>query len=281
MRPVIIAFAVALGGLAVSIEADGTSINTCQPHDWGSFFEVLAGSGYEGETFASLEPRGYEPSGEWKGSKHCLSGFCIYWTRLRDIVLVTKQSKDYSIRDQVSQLSESPLFSLMNKQQEDDMFYESEIPGKGIGLIAKRLIRKGESVMKRQPSLLVQVEAQARTDVHVRDILYGQAMDGMRDIDRNRVMGMMGSDLGDKIDKNCFRLRINDHENNDSGDHYIGCYPDIARLNHDCRPRYVTDAHWALTDFLISSYLSIASYTRSIILRTVSPLYEILTLAKS
>ncbi|KAF3055351.1 N-lysine methyltransferase SMYD2-B [Trichoderma lentiforme] len=141
--------------------------------------------------------------------------------------------------DQVSQLSESLSFSLMNKQQEDDMFYESEIPGKGIGLIAKRLIRKGETVMKRQPSLLVQVETQARTDVHVRDILYGQAMDGMRDLDRSRVMGMTGSDLGDKIDKNCFRLRINDDENSDSGDHYIGCYPDIARLNHDCRPSLV------------------------------------------
>ncbi|KAL6786336.1 lysine methyltransferase [Trichoderma sp. SZMC 28012] len=104
------------------------------------------------------------------------------------------------------------------------MFYESEIPGKRIGLIAKRLIRKGETVMKRQPSLLVQVETQARTDVHVRYILYGQAMDGMRDLDRSR------------IDKNCFRLHINDDENNNSGDHYIGCYPDIARLNHDCRP---------------------------------------------
>ncbi|KAG8415778.1 SET domain-containing protein 5 [Metarhizium acridum] len=241
MRQVIVALVLALTRIAASMEVDKTPIASCQSNDSVSLFELPARHEYDGTYLVNPEARGHEPRGKWKGPEYCLSGFCTYGTPLRDIALVTRNSKADNIIAQLSQLSELPPSSLTNEQQEDDMFYESDIPGKGIGLIAGRPIRRGEIVMKKRPSLLVQVEIQARTDVHVRDILYGHAMDRMRDRDRGRVMGMIGSDLGDKIDKNCFRLRISTDENADGGDHHIGCYPDVARLNHDCRPSLVYD----------------------------------------
>ena len=239
MYQAIVAFVLVLPRLAATIDAGEASIATCKASHPVYLFETPFGHEHDKRCVVNSETSGYEPDEKWTGPKYCLSGFCTYWTRRRDFALVMRNSTAEQVIGQLSQLPEFISSLKTNERQENGMFYESDIPGKGIGLIAKRPIRKGEIVMKRQPSLLVQVETQARIDVDLRDRLYSHAMDRMRERDRSLVMGMMGSDLGDKIDKNCFRLRTNEVEsdNGDGGDHYIGCYPDVARLNHDCRPR--------------------------------------------
>ncbi|EAQ86247.1 hypothetical protein CHGG_07500 [Chaetomium globosum CBS 148.51] len=120
---------------------------------------------------------------------------------------------------------------------EEKSFRVAEIAGKGIGLIATRPIKRGVMVMVRQPSLLVQVAAQARTDVHLRNRIYATVLEKLGVQTRGQLLGMVGRDLGDKIDKNCFRLRASGEKaGGDGGNDYIACYPEVAMLNHDCRP---------------------------------------------
>jgi hypothetical protein len=177
--------------------------------------------------------------GNWEGPGYCLAGFCTYWTELRDIALISRNSTAGRIIAQVSQTQAV----LLNKQAEDDTFSEREIAGKGIGLVAARHIRKGEIVLKRRPSFLVQVEAEARTKLHVRDEIYRHALEGMNDQDRASLLRMMGSDLGDKIDKNCFRLRLKSDENSNDGDHLIGCFPTCLVHHRSCTATQSTNKH--------------------------------------
>ncbi|KAK1752310.1 hypothetical protein QBC47DRAFT_306708 [Echria macrotheca] len=204
--------------------------------------------------------------GRWEGPANCLHGFCLYSTARRDSVLVTNGENAKAVMSMLS-VDQRRAHGSSNQAQEEEMFRVAEVPGKGIGLIAKRLIREGDEVMVRRPSLVVQVAAQARINLQLRDELYGRALDAVSHDTRQKLMAMVGHDLGDKIDKNCFRLRMGADEAVDSADHYLACYPDVARLNHDCRPSLVysiengTHTVSAVRDISVGEELSI-SYIR-------------------
>jgi hypothetical protein len=191
------------------------------------------------------EPQRPEQDTKWEGPEHCLAGFCVYWTADRDSALVTNGHRAKTMMAEFSHAWQ--MASIPSADGEEALFRVAGVAGKGIGLIATRPIKRGVRVMVRQPSLLVQVAAQARTDVHLRDQIYTTVLEKLGVQARGQLLEMVGRDLGDKIDKNCFRLRASAEEAGDGGDDYIACYPDVARVNHDCRPRYVltgNDGHY-------------------------------------
>lgn len=141
-------------------------------------------------------------------------------------------------------------------------FREAQMPGKGLGLIATRDILAGEIIMSRAPTLLVHHDSHSDLPRDVLTELYDAAVAKLPAGRRASFERQYGESHYDRINKNAFWIGLTEDE---SGAHQ-GAYPDIARLNHACRPNcaqsfdnatmYVT----AVTDISAGTELTI-SYT--------------------
>ncbi len=117
-------------------------------------------------------------------------------------------------------------------------FYEAEVPGKGIGLIANRTIQRGETVIVELPTMLVQAVTHYGMNPAPRDILYNRALARLPEQKQGLFMGQMGKDVYDKMETNCFQVFIDRGNKHDMiGGNHLGCYPRASRFNHDCRPK--------------------------------------------
>ncbi|RYP10565.1 hypothetical protein DL765_008069 [Monosporascus sp. GIB2] len=128
-------------------------------------------------------------------------------------------------------------------------FYAADIPGKGVGLIANRTIRRGEFIMVRSPTMMVQVAAHLGLDPENRDMLYKEALSRLPKRAQDSFMSQMGRNIGEKIDMNAFQLYVDGR--NESSSH-LSCYPEVSRFNHDCRP----NVHYRITN---TTHMTIAA----------------------
>ncbi|RYP51773.1 hypothetical protein DL768_002959 [Monosporascus sp. mg162] len=112
-------------------------------------------------------------------------------------------------------------------------FYAADIPGKGVGLIANRTIRRGELIMVRPATMMVQIAAHRGLDPENRDMLYKRALSRLPKRAQDSFMRQMGRDIGEKIDMNAFQVYVDGK--NESSSH-LSSYPEASRFNHDCRP---------------------------------------------
>ncbi|KIH87080.1 hypothetical protein SPBR_05042 [Sporothrix brasiliensis 5110] len=123
-------------------------------------------------------------------------------------------------------------------------FYEAYVAGKGLGLVANSTIRRGDQVMLHGPTLLVHWETHAKAAGAQLDGLYEAATQRLPAAARRRFqrqMHMGGSGVYANIETNCFRLFLDGGRDEATG--HLGCFPAAARLNHDCRPKYVPHLH--------------------------------------
>ncbi|KAI1773279.1 SET domain-containing protein [Hypoxylon cercidicola] len=161
----------------------------------------------------------------WEGPEHCVNDTCIFSNKhVGDgIVLLTTERNAGLARN----------FPPVARSEAILPFHVAEIPGKGVGIIADRKISKGETIMIRTPTMLVQTAPHVGLEPGTRDALYDLAVQKLPSKGHDLFMGQMGKDVYDKIETNCFQLYIDG--SNESGSH-LGCYPEISRFNHDCRP---------------------------------------------
>lgn len=117
---------------------------------------------------------------------------------------------------------------------EPEAFYEAEIPGKGVGLIANRTIRKGEVIMQRSPALLIQSGPHIDFEPGRRLELYEAAVDRLPEPKRSQFLRQMGETVYEKVEKNSFRVFL---DGNRQHSIHIGLFPDVSKFNHDCRPK--------------------------------------------
>ncbi|KAI1803079.1 SET domain-containing protein [Daldinia bambusicola] len=160
------------------------------------------------------------------GPQHCANETCIFSNhQIGDgIVLVTSERN--------AEIASS--FPITARFEVNELpFHVAEVPGKGIGIVADRKIRKGETILIRSPTMMVQTAPHVGMEPRIRDVLYDQAISKLPTKGRELFMGQMGKDVYDKIETNCFQMYIDGV--NDSGSH-LGCFPEISRFNHDCRP---------------------------------------------
>jgi len=114
-------------------------------------------------------------------------------------------------------------------------FYITEIAGKGRGAIANRTIKKGEVLMVYAPNMMVQLgPAFGYLPKEKKVPLYDRAVARMPAEARRLFMSQHGEDVFEKLDKNCFQMYL--HSRNDGAAH-LGCFPQSAIFNHDCRPK--------------------------------------------
>lgn len=167
----------------------------------------------------------------WVGPHHCVGQHCLFSNSLfrggialastaRNVKIVRTMVDEYQAQDESGSTEKS--------------FYEANIPGKGIGLVANRAIRRGEHIMTHTPSLIVQLLLHNTMPDGIRDELYEQALQGLPTPKRRSFMTLVGATINDILDKNCFRMWVDG--SNEEGTH-LGCFEEVARFNHDCRPK--------------------------------------------
>ncbi|KAK1829921.1 SET domain-containing protein 5 [Podospora conica] len=168
----------------------------------------------------------------WDGPFDCVGKYCTYVNRHLNggLVLISVESNIPIIDQFPVYPTSSPSASSSSGEAP---FYAAQIPGKGIGLIARRTIRRNEIIMRNTPALLIQFGPHVDLPPAQRDDLYAKALRLLPAPRRREFMLQHGDDVYDKVDKNSFRLFFNGKQ---SFSGHIGVYPDISRFNHDCRP---------------------------------------------
>lgn len=170
-----------------------------------------------------------QSSPKWEGPFDCLEDdkYCVYVNpHMNDGLILISHEKNVHVIDQ---------FPVSKKYTHGSQpFYAAQIPGKGIGLIANTTIRKGETIMRTTPAILVQFGPHIDYDDDVRLELYRRSIQRLPQATRDMVLRQHGDDEFVKIDRNAFRIFIN-RDQPFSG--HLGVYPDVSRLNHDCRPK--------------------------------------------
>ena len=177
---------------------------------------------------AAAQPR--NASGSWDGPSHCLDDYCVFSNRhfADGITLLT--TKDNADRLAAAAISTLPA-------TDSTRFHVTEVPGKGLGLVANTTIRRGERIMEKLPTALVHrklvewtgdKEAAFRAfDAAVMKLPAPRRRAYMRQaVHSNR------HKVSDILFTNSFMMDIGGPDG-----HHSGNYPEVARFNHDCRPK--------------------------------------------
>jgi hypothetical protein len=173
-------------------------------------------------------PKNYKLPPGWKGPEHCFTDFCLYSNPDAGdggISLITTSRNAFIVASAVLPASSGV---------EPTAYYEDAVPGKGIGLIANRTIRKGEIIMQRAPALLIQSTPHIDLEREPRERLYQAAVDRLPERARRAFLRQMGETVYDKAEKNSFRMFVDGDRKHSA---HLGLFPEVSKFNHDCRPK--------------------------------------------
>ncbi|KAK3990665.1 hypothetical protein QBC44DRAFT_341776 [Cladorrhinum sp. PSN332] len=134
-----------------------------------------------------------------------------------------------------------------------------EFPGKGMGLVAKEHIRRGDLVMANTVSLMIDYRAFEELPKEHYTQLQAAAVDYLPEAHREAILALSTHDGTDRthiqrIDKiaatNAFDIDADEEDEVQDHGFYV-VFPEIARMNHDCRPNsdYYFD-HDTLTQYI-------------------------------
>ena len=114
-------------------------------------------------------------------------------------------------------------------------FFAAEIEGKGVGLIANRTIRRGERIMVKTPAFLAQKDFLVNLEGdEEQERTINLAVQKLPAAQRRAFMRQMGEDVLDILVTNTFQVDLG----GDDGQRYhLGSFPEVSKLNHDCRPK--------------------------------------------
>ncbi|KAI1207730.1 SET domain-containing protein [Annulohypoxylon truncatum] len=174
------------------------------------------------------------PKAAWEGPEDCVNETCIFSNKaLGDGSILITTERNARIAANFPIVAGTTAAALP--------FHIEKVKGKGIGIFADRKIRKGEVILVRPPTLMVQTSPHVEMERATLDALYSLAVEKLPRKGQELFMGQMGRDIYDKIETNCFQLYVDGSR--ESGSH-LGCYPEVSRFNHDCRP----NIHYRITN---------------------------------
>ncbi|KAG5931439.1 hypothetical protein E4U53_001770 [Claviceps sorghi] len=142
-------------------------------------------------------------------------------------------------------------------------FGKRHVPGKGRGLVATRMMHRGDRVFAHTPLLVVDAELLAGDGEEWR-ALQEEAVAGLPAASQAMFWELYGTPgglpVGGRVDANSFDLHMGDYETL-----YYGVFPETSLINHDCRPNlayffdYNTLTHYvhAITDIPPGAELTI------------------------
>ncbi|KAM0322462.1 hypothetical protein ACHAQA_009531 [Verticillium albo-atrum] len=172
---------------------------------------------------------------EWRGGTQCIGPYCLYSNRgfahNRGIVLLTTAPAFAHLKTTFA-ASPPPL------PPPESLFHAVDIPGKGVGLVANATIPTGTPLLSHPPVLLIHRTFFERPPATAQtSSLYDQIPALLPAATRRALLRQMGGALQRIIATNAFQVDIDAGGPLDKAHaHHFGVFPEISRLNHDCRP---------------------------------------------
>lgn len=174
------------------------------------------------------------PFNSWDGPLDCLGEYCIYSNRAISkhpwaILSTTPEAarglaSHFRIVPNDQPISDPPPYPV------------SQLPGKGRGLIANRLIHKGQRIIAEDAILALHTGAHVQLPPDRRSHLYDLILENLPREARDEFLSQVGEDFTTIIDRNGSEI----HTGRDSDAvSYVGAFPEQALINHDCRPKSV------------------------------------------
>ncbi|KAM0254890.1 hypothetical protein ACHAQJ_006327 [Trichoderma viride] len=174
-------------------------------------------------------------------AQNCRSGtesFCVFssqdFASGRGISILTTPDRAKSFQ-QLSPFVNAGALTGVNEQPSPP-FEERELPGRGRGLIANKTLHRGDRIFAHTPILMF--DGDSYEDLEKKEWLELEhvAVNNLPPKTKTLFSELYGrpvtDPVSDRIDTNAFQLRLEDAT-------YYAVFPEIARLNHDCRPNAV------------------------------------------
>ncbi|KAK7530523.1 hypothetical protein IWX49DRAFT_377706 [Phyllosticta citricarpa] len=147
-------------------------------------------------------------------------------------------------------VSKLPAFTeeglLEPANRESDLPFDAKIiPGRGMGAVANRAIKKGERVTLFNPLVMIHVGSRSAAPGNKMRSMQRQAIHQLGSEQQNlflRQHGEFGGDaIEDIINTNSFAMGGVAGDDNT----FVAIFPEVSRFNHDCRPNleYTFDPH--------------------------------------
>lgn len=184
----------------------------------------------------------------WVGPRHCVREYCVYSNRqfAGGMVVITDEKN----AKWISKLPEST-----QARTEPPPFYATEVPGKGIGLVANKTIKRGERIMLWQPTYMFHRKLTDALSPDEQQYILDAALMKLPAPRRRAFSQQLGQFGGHRVTDilftNSFQMDVGGGSGGggqpkDEG-HHLGNFPDVSRFNHDCRPNvaFRIDEHLA------------------------------------
>lgn len=182
--------------------------------------------------------------------------YCVYTSKTfagnRGVSIVTRPDRAEYFSS-IEPFTDPELTRYTNKDLDPDYepgYKAVKVPGKGIGLVALKTIERGDRIMSNTASVMVDYGAfEALTPEQVR-MLQVAAVDLLPQRHRAAVMNLsthVETEMTheERVDRllSTNSFDIDDHDAD--GDAFYVTFPEISRMNHDCRPNadYYYDPH--------------------------------------
>ncbi|OJJ07802.1 hypothetical protein ASPVEDRAFT_47009 [Aspergillus versicolor CBS 583.65] len=166
---------------------------------------------------------------------NCSGGYCIYsdldFSGSRGISFLTTPEMEGIFRESIQKHKLSDRLTGIAV----DAFEQRDIPGKGVGLVAKRFLQRGELIIREPPALIVHLDAESELPDSTRFEMQQAGVEALPADTKLEVLGLMGhfggDPIEDRLDTNAFGVMLGGSEAE-----HRALLTQTSRLNHDCRP---------------------------------------------
>lgn len=145
---------------------------------------------------------------------NCCGGYCIYsdpdFSGSRGISFLTTPDMEDIFRKSLEKHKVHDRFTGVAV----DAFEQRDIPGKGVGLVAKRFLQRGELIIREPPALIAQLNASYEMPDNTRFEMQQAGVEALPVDTKLEVLGLMGhfggDPIEDRLDTNAFGVTIGD-----------------------------------------------------------------------
>jgi hypothetical protein len=148
----------------------------------------------------------------------------------RGIFIVTTQPFAYAMLEKPA--FKDPRSILRANNYANPPFYQHEFPGKGRGLVANKTLQLGDQIFVSTPILITDPDIYHLADSDRLALLH-RGVSTLPPVSQERFWELMAHFDGDSVDD---RITTNNFEVSIDGISQSALFPEIAMLNHDCRP---------------------------------------------
>ena len=163
--------------------------------------------------------------------------FCLFsdqdFANGRGIFVVTTKPLAYAMRYKDAFTKPETALDRSNKY-DNPSFYQHDFPGKGRGLVANKTLHPGDQIFASTPILITDPDLHELSE-RERLALLHRGIETLPAATQTLFWSLMGrsggddDEVDDRITTNNFELDIDDVSQS-------GLFPEIAMMNHDCRP---------------------------------------------